>query len=78
MSGNKFKKIPRPKANPNPNPKSRPIQDGSGEAIQVNAALQQKPDQAIGLHVQNELELAKPLYLEILRVRPNAFEALHY
>ena len=78
MSGNKFKKIPRPKANPNPNPKSRPIQDGSGEAIQVNAALQQKLDQAIGLHVQNELELAKALYLEILRVRPNAFEALHY
>ena len=74
MSGNKFNKVSRPKANPH----SRVMQVGNRREIQVNGALQEKLGHAVRLHSQNELELAKPLYLEILRVQPNAFEALHY
>ena len=49
------------------------MQVGNRREIQVNGALQEKLDHAVRLHSQNELELAKPLYLEILRVQPNAF-----
>ena len=68
MSGSKFRNIPAPKPK-----KSLPTKIG-----QSNAGLQQKLAKAIDLHIKNELDLAKPLYQEILSAEPNHFDALHY
>ena len=67
MSGPKFK-----------NTKISPPKGRSAKSVQLNNAVQAKLEQAIGLHVNNQLDLAKPLYQEIIDIQPNQFDALHY
>jgi len=67
MSGPKFK-----------NAYPRPPKGGAKKSAQLNNTLQLKLEHAIGLHAKNQLDLAKPLYQEILRSYPDQFDALHY
>ena len=73
MSGSKFRNFSKTKPKKGIVPKHIQF-----SGTQINTSSQLLLEQAIGLHVKNELDLAKPIYQEILNSQPNHFDALHY